>query len=66
MQMDARLLIREDRMKALSSLMFIVEKRDGRVKARNFAVGIKQRIFPGYVNSDWDYPTVMTDGGIIT
>ena len=64
--MNTKLLSREEKMKALSSLMFIVEKRDGRVKARNFAVGIKQRIFPGYVNSGWYYPTVMTDGGIIT
>ena len=53
-------------MKALSSLMFIVEKRDGRVKSQKYAVGSKQSTFPGYVNSDWDLPTVMTDEVIIT
>ena len=46
--------------------MFIVEKRDGRVKAQKFAVGNKQRNFPGCVKSDWDFPTVTTDGVIIT
>ena len=52
-------------MKAISSLMFIVEKRDGIVKARKCAVGSKQRNFPGYVNSDWSSPTVTTDGIIL-
>ena len=33
--MDVNTLSREGGMKALSSLMFIVDKRDGRVKARN-------------------------------
>ena len=53
-------------MKALSSLMFIVKKRNGRVKAQKYAVGSKQSTFPGYVHSDWDSPTVMTDEVIIT
>ena len=53
-------------MKALSSLIFIVEKRDGRVKEQKCAVGIKQRTFTGYVKSDWDLPTVTNDGVIIT
>ena len=53
-------------MNALSSLMFIVEKRDGRVKARTCAFGSKQRTFPGYVRLDWYLPTVTTDGVIIT
>ena len=53
-------------MKALSSLMFIVEKRDGRVKEQTYAVGSKQRTLPGYVKSDWDFPTVTTYGVIIT
>ena len=46
--------------------MFIVEKRDGRVKARKFAVGSKQRTFPGYVKSDWSSLMVTTDWVIIT
>ena len=41
--MDAKSLSREDKMKALSSLMFILEKRDGRVKAQKCAVGSNQR-----------------------
>ena len=57
---------REEKIKALYALMFIVEKRDGRVKARKVAVGSKQRTFPGYVKSEWSSPTVTTDGVIIT
>ena len=53
-------------MKALSSLMFIVEKRNVRAKAQNCAFGSKQRNFPGYFKSHWAYPTVTTDGFIIT
>ena len=59
-------LTREEKIKALYALMFIVEKRDGRVKARKAAVGSKQRTFPGYVKSDWSSPTVTTDRVIIT
>ena len=53
-------------MKALSSLIFIVEKRDGRVKAPQCAVGSNKSTLPGYVKSDWALPTVATDGVIIT
>ena len=53
-------------MKALSSLMFIVEKRDGRVKAQKCAVGSEQRTFSGYGKLDWSLPTGTTDGFIIT
>ena len=59
-------LTQEEKTKALYALMFILEKRDGRVKARKFAVGSKQRTFPGYVKSEWSSPTVTTDGVIIT
>ena len=47
-------------------LMFIVEKRNGDIKARKCAVGSKQRTFPGYVKSEWDSPTISTDSVIIT
>ena len=50
----------------MSELLFIVEKRIGVVKARKFAVGSKQRTFPGYVKSEWASPTVSTYGVIIT
>ena len=53
-------------MKALSSLMFIVEKHNGRVKAQKCAVVSKQRTFPGYIKSDWALPTVTTYVVIIT
>ena len=46
--------------------MFIVEKRNGDIKARKCAVGSKQRTFPGYVKSEWASPTVSTDSVIIT
>ena len=63
---EAKLLSRAERMKALSALMFIVEKRNGNIKARKCAVGHKQRTFPGYVKAEWASPTVSTDGVIIT
>ena len=56
----------EQKAKALSSLMFIVEKRDGRVKARKCAVGSKQRTFEGYSKAEWASPTVSTDSVLIT
>ena len=59
-------LTKEEKTKALYALMFIVEKRDGRVKAHKVAVGSNQRTFPGYVKLDWSSPAVMTDGVIIT
>ena len=64
--LKASKMSRKDKMQALSSLMFIVEKRDGRVKARKCAVGSKQRTFEGYKKSDSASPTVHTDAVIIT
>ena len=63
---DATLLSREERLKAFSALMFIVENRNREVKSREFAVGSKQRTFPGYVKSEWASPTLYTYGVIIT
>ena len=63
--MNVNSLSREYKMKALSSLMFILEKLDGRFKARKCAVGSRQSTFPGYVKSYWALPTVTTDGVII-
>jgi len=40
-------LSRIDRFKALSALMFLVEKRDGSIKARKCAVRSKQRTWEG-------------------
>ena len=49
--LDASELSRAERLKALSSFLFIVEKRDGRIKARKVVVGSKQRTFEGYNKS---------------
>eukprot|EP00957_Ditylum_brightwellii_P099242 7559239-Ditylum_brightwellii.AAC.1 len=46
--------------------MFIVEKRNGDIKARKCTVGSKQRTFLGYLKLEWASPTVPTDGVIIT
>ena len=54
--MDDKLISRENKMNSLYSLMFTVDKRDGRFKAQNCSVSSKQRTFPGYVKSDWASP----------
>ena len=41
------LLTMEDRRKALASLMFVTEKRNGYIKARKVADGSKQRTYDG-------------------
>jgi hypothetical protein len=57
-------LTREQRKEALSSLMFLTEKRCGRVKTRACANGSKQRQW--IRKEDAASPTVMTDSVIIT
>ena len=44
--MDASKLTPKQRRNALASLLFLVEKRDGKIKARNVADGSKQRTMP--------------------
>ena len=56
----------EDRKKALASLMFITEKRNGDIKARKIADGSKQRTYDGYKKSDDSSPTVATDSIFLT
>ena len=56
----------EDRKKALASLMFITEKRNGYIKARKVADGSKQRTYDGYDKSDGSSPTVATDSIFLT
>ena len=41
--MDPKKLSRIDRFKALSALMFLIEKRDGSIKAQKCAVGSNRR-----------------------
>ena len=54
------LLTMEDRRKALASLMFITENRNGYIKARKVADGSKQRTYDGYDKSDGSSPNVLT------
>ena len=60
------LLTMEDRRKALSSLMFITEKRNGDIKARKVAYGSNQRTYNGYYKSDSSSPTLLTDSIFLT
>jgi len=55
-----------EKKEVLNSLMFLVEKRDGRVKARGVADGSKQRRRPGYKKEDAASPTVSNKGVMIT
>ena len=52
----------EQRAEDLSSIIFLVEKRYGRIKARSCADGSKQRRRPGYKKEDVASPTVSNEG----
>ncbi len=54
------------RKKSLSSLFFLVEKCNGKIKVRRVTRGDNQCMFEGYVKSNASLPTVLTDGVIIT
>jgi len=56
----------DERRQALASLMNIVEKRDGRVRACACADGSKERPQSGYKKEDGTSPTVATDSIMIT
>ena len=60
------LLTMEDIRKALASLMFITEKRNGDIKARKVAYGSKQRTYDGYDKLDGSLKTVSTDSIFLT
>jgi hypothetical protein len=57
-------LTREERIKAMASLIFLVEKRDGTIKARHCANGSTQRSYMSKEESS--SPTVLTESVIIT
>ena len=61
---DVSTMTPTEKAKALESLIFLVEKKDGRIKARHCANGSKQRnwIDP----EDAASPTVMTDSILLT
>ena len=56
----------EDKKKALASLMFITENRNGYIKARKVADESKQRTYEGYDKFDFSSPTVATDSIFLT
>jgi hypothetical protein len=62
----AKLLSPEEQKQALLSLMNIVEKRDGRVRAQAVADGSKECTQPGYKKEDGASPTVATNSIMIT
>ena len=50
----------EEKKKALESLIFVTEKRNGDIKARKVLESSKQRTYDGYNKSDGSLPTVVT------
>ena len=64
--LDASKLTRDEKRDALESLLFITEKRDGRIKSRKCAIDSKQRSYDGYDKSAGSSPTVNTKGLIMT
>ena len=56
----------EEKKKALESLIFMTEKRNGDIKARKVADGSKQRTYDGYNKSGGLLPTVVTESIFIT
>ena len=56
----------EDRIKALASLIFITEKRNGDIKARKVSDGSKRRTYYGYDKSGGSLSTFLTDSIFLT
>ena len=51
----------EEKKKALESLLFITEKRNGDIKASKVADGSKQRTYNEYYKADGSSPTITTE-----
>ena len=64
--MDAMKLTKKQKQQDLDSLLFVTEKRDGRIKSRKCAIGSKQRDFDGYNKANGSSPKVSTKGLILT
>jgi hypothetical protein len=62
----AKLLSPAEQKQALLSLMNIVKKHNGRVRAQAVADGSKERTQPGYKKGDRASPTIATNSIIIT
>ncbi len=56
----------EDHQKALSSLMKVIKKRDGRVRTHACVDGSKERLEPGYKKEEGTSPMVATDSILIS
>ena len=63
---DASKITRDEKRDALKSLLFITEKRNGRIKIRKCAMGNKQRTYDGYDKSAGSSLTVTTKELILT
>jgi len=63
---DPAKLNRADMLKALSSLMFLIEKRDGTSKVRACVDGSKQRRDESYNKNDYALPTCTNESIMIT
>ena len=64
--MDPTKLSQADRLKALSSLMFLIEKRYGKTKGRACADGSKQRRDESYNKHDYASPTCANNSIMVT
>ena len=64
--MDPDKMTPQQKSEALNLLMFLVEKRDGRIKSHACADGSVQKRRPGYVKEDSASPTVSTEAVFIT
>ena len=61
---DVKSLTQQERTRALESLIFLVEKRDGTVKARTCANGSTQRVYT--TKEEAASPTVMVESILLT
>ena len=59
-------MILEQKNRLMESLIFLIGKRNGKVKSRVCGDGSKQRRRPGYKKEDGTRPTVSTDGVVLT
>ena len=64
--LEASNLTWEEKKEALNSLLFVTEKRNGDIKARNVADGSKQPTYDGYDKKDGASPTVLTESVFLT
>ena len=64
--LEPKKLTREDIINPLSSLMFLLEKQDGTIKARTCSDGSKQRRSDSYNKHDYSSPKCANNSVMIT